>query len=263
MASLQRHLYVYAAKYHERMRQWDQAEEAYETALSMFEKWRPDRGDLIVSLLVASGQSALGRADKEERNSRKKASSPGPARVNPDLLWQMQVIQRGMGDPLLNSTNDPAHLRMGVNNLVKLLESSPPSELDAFLLHQIGRNLSRCGMHHCALYYLDRALNASPPDSLRIGILRERAELLGDKGNWWLQWKAYEEVQTLANSPALKDAVRLWTVQPLLQIGERRKAVGLLKRLVKSSPVETFRTIAAEELESLEEQNTDFDIGDE
>ncbi|GAH72531.1 unnamed protein product, partial [marine sediment metagenome] len=201
----------------------------------------------------------LARAEIED-TALADSSVPHGAPTDSRDLWQLQVIERGLGDPLLNTTGNPERLRIAVGNLESLLAGSRRSPLDAYVLYHMGRSLGRAGMEHCALAHLDRALNASPSDALRLGILRESAEIHDLADHAWSQWQTLRAMAPLVESPAGLDTLRFKMVVPMLEAGVRGAAMNLLVRLRDDAALESIRASAQQEIELLEETE---DFGEE
>jgi tetratricopeptide (TPR) repeat protein len=229
---LQIYLYLFEAKHRERLEEWDRALEAYEAVQAMASRFCPERTGLALRLETALSEVAVGR-------------SCGNA------LRELQLIERGLGDALLNPTNDPPQLRVGVRNLLHLHQTSSPSPLDPFILYHVGLSLGRCGQPDAAHYYLDRALESDPTPPLRLAILWEKAGLFGTTEDWWQQWRACAAMLSLAPGPAVEDGIRLEIASSLLHLGMERQAAVLLGNLVDTTPVPHFRDTAAQMLENL------------
>jgi len=244
-ANLAHRLALFEAKVHERRGNWKQAVAAYSEAEDALVENTPERIDLAISL-------GLARAEIEDTALADDSLLHG-APTDPRDLWQLQIIERGLGDPLLNTTGNPERLRIAVGNLESLLAGSRSSALDAYVLYHMGRSLARAGMEHCAIAHLDRALNALPSDPLRLGILRERAEIHCLVGNAWSQWQTLRAMAPLIESRAARDTLRFRMVAPMLEAGARTAAKNLLIRLRDDAALGSIRAAALEELEILGE----------
>lgn len=235
VAGQQWYLYLFAGKRFERQGDWGKAIEKYQVALSLLEKYAPEKTKYYFQL-----RAALEELDQH--------------RANAAALWQMQLILRGMGDAILNPTNQPSQLRIGVRNLLELLRTTSPSSLDTFLLYQIGYALSRCESPHYAAYYLDRALDARPSDALRAAILWEKTAVFETSENWWLELRACKDLADCTPSPAQRDAVRLKSVQALLHLGMHPEAREVLRAIRDTSSVPSLCETARQQLEVLDLQ---------
>ncbi|NQU44463.1 hypothetical protein HQ520_14325, partial [bacterium] len=94
VARLQVHLYIFAAKRAERLHNWEEARDMYEIVLSLLEKYMPDQTGTYIQLRAAISELEQGA----------KA---------PEVLWQMQLVVRGLGDDLLNPTMSADQIRIG------------------------------------------------------------------------------------------------------------------------------------------------------
>jgi tetratricopeptide (TPR) repeat protein len=235
VARLQAYLHMYAAKRHERYGDWDSATASYRAALSALENFAPDNIAMSIQIRLALG--ALSHAA-----------------VHGPVIWQTQLVLRGMGDTALNPTNDPVQLRMGVRNLMEIFRGSTPSSLDSLLLLHIGYGLSRAELPHQAAHFLDRALASEPSAELRAAILWEKATLAENTQNWWMQHDALRELWNYAAKPAQLETLQLLTAKPLLKLGKYNEARDILRPLARNAILRPQREEATQLLDLIDTQ---------
>lgn len=233
VASLQTYLYLYAAKRHERLGNWSSAAQNYATALQLLEKYMPS--NLRLYFLI-------GAAHAEAEAAHKRA----------DAIHRMQIVLRGMGDPLLNPTIEPGQLRIGARNLNQILISPETSDIEAFLLYHLGCTLARAERPHAACHMLDRALLCQPPPALRRAILWEKSVLYEITENHYLQWQTCLHLADLTDSPELADMLHIQAITPMLKLGRRTEARQALTERIRQVRTRPVLEAARQQLEILE-----------
>lgn len=232
VARLQFYLFLFSAKRYERLGQWEMAMERYATAQNLLSQYEPDRVELVSRIMAARAEIATGRAWSQQ-------------------LQEIHLILRGMGDEIINLTNDPGQLRIGLENLLALLRNRSPSPLDCFLLAHIGIIAGRAELFDMSRVYLDRALNARPPESLLPLLYLEKAALYEATENWWLQDGMLQNAAALPLPEEMAQAFHLQRLAPLLRLDQRERAKTLLTHLLQTSNSVYIRERATQEINAL------------
>lgn len=227
------YLFFYQARICEREEQWDKAVQSYRTAIALASNYSPERTDLLQDLRVAQMEVEHGKA-------------------TPQHLRRLLAIQRSVGAELFNPTNDPQEIRAGVTSLLELLRSSSPSPLDTFILFQIGRTLGHGENPAAAIHYLDRALQANPPNGLRVAILWEKAAVLQDTEDWWGQQNVYLAMLLLPIARAQQEAAQLNLATTCLHLGQVADGRRILQALSDGATVQVFRESAGRQLQEVD-----------
>ncbi|MFP4381258.1 MAG: hypothetical protein ACLFUS_12220 [Candidatus Sumerlaeia bacterium] len=232
VAGLQSYLYLFAAKHNERLGLWEEAANSYRTAIALVEEYMPQNLPLYFHLQLSLDSLKYGPAHGSK-------------------LWQTQLILRGMGDTMLNPTNEPSHLRIGVRNLLEVFKKNSPSKLDSFLLFHIGYGLARAELPHQAAHFFDRAQQANPSRPAISAILWEKAALYETTENWLLQYESLKGLAPYMHVPAQAHAVQIKMAKPLIELGQFEEANDVLKVLKRNAALEIQRNEADQLMEEI------------
>ena len=231
IARWQIYLWLFQAKYQERLGAWDPAVGSYETAQGLLAKYWPDNDFLVFEVARTVAELRTGKQC-------------------PELLDQVLLVERGLGDPILNPTDDEAQLRLGARNLLeRLRRGGDPCPLRAFVWFHVGRHLGRAGDEHVAEHFLARARSdAGAPEALRQAVLWEEAGLFDLGAKPWLRASVCGKLASLGLPPAQSGSVRLREAEARLVAGQAREARRLAWSVQGATRLETLRLRAAQVL---------------
>lgn len=227
------YLRLYEAKYYERLGNYPASRDAYDEAIALVEAYQTDKIGLYLELRAAQGE--LTRAE-----------------AYPEEFQRIKQVERGIGDWLLNPTDNADQLRLGLENFRDVEAKMPSTPLQPLLDFEIGLIMGRTGMGHQAFFYFDKALASNPIAALRARILWEKAAIAGLGQNWWLQLETYKQLLKAGLGAAQRDSVRLKMAAAMMQVGQVEEGRKLLIDLRTSAALPSIRDDANYQLESLD-----------
>lgn len=233
IARLQVYLWIFQAKYQERRELWQEAAVSFQTARDLVSKYWPDNHFLVFELDRIGAELAAGSND-------------------PDLLGQILLVERGMGDPILNPTDDPSQLRLGARNLAERLRTrGADSPLRPFVRFHIGRHLARAQATHVGLDYLAPVgRDADLPRALRAAALWELIGIHGIAGHWYAQAQTCRELLDLKPQPAQQAAALIAMSEAQAHLGQWTEAQNAARRAVQATDIPSLRTQARQALQA-------------
>ncbi len=237
---LQTYIWLYAARHHERLKQWNDAEEDYNRAIKYLWQYAPR--DIEMDIMLRASRAEAKMAANGEKPTQ-------------DAVWQMQMILRGMGDPLVNPTRHPERLREAARQLQNMLHATPKNNpLANNLRLHLGVAMMRLDLPMRAEKPLTEALQNKPDPATRAALLLTMAqcdELREDYNRAAASWLKIEK-STLHQGGY--DALRQLRAQALENIARNAEAAKIWQDIEAHAITESSRQDAAQHLDGLDQQ---------
>ncbi|MEN6626650.1 MAG: hypothetical protein ABFD69_10525 [Candidatus Sumerlaeia bacterium] len=204
---------VFDAKLAEERGRWDAALTAYRRSLRLAGRFPNEWDALTYEITAAIGLIEAGKAD-------------------PELLASFERLLRGMGDPLINPSRQPASLLTALDNLDLLERTAAEAWIKPWFAYVRGLCYSQLDWPAQALYHLRTARRSGPAPALMQRILLEEAAVRDGLGQHALAARLQGRLSELDVPEPLRAGALLAQVQAEAASGSTIAPLDRVARLM-------------------------------
>ncbi len=237
---LQACLWLYAARHHERLRQWNDATQDYTRAIKYLWIYAPQDIEMDIMLRASRTETQIAAASDKSTQ---------------EAVWQMQMILRGMGDPLVNPTRHPERLREAARQLQSMLRATPNNSPLVNNLHlHLGIAMMRLDLPLRAEKHLTEALKNKPHPATQAALLLTIAQCNELREDYNRAAQTWLQLTKTTLHRAGQDALRQRRANALQNIGRKTEADDIWTYLAAHALSESTRQDAILQLGTLKDK---------